>query len=151
MRPFKVYLMLITLVVLCGVFAADQNRMTAGDGIKYVDTNKVIRKQTSIISILADPQRFHGKEVVIVGYVGADRDMANVSYSDIPLREGVAADWIYIDYSEYKNKSEFLAKSVGKWCGLVGVINANRGGPADMEYSACTIKISDLFRTTPPR
>jgi hypothetical protein len=151
MKLFGVQTMLIAFIVIGGVLAADQNQMTAGDEIKYVDTNKVIRKQNSIISILANPQRFHGKEVVIVGYVGADRDIANISYSEIPLREGVAADWIYIDYSEYKNKSEFLTKSVGKWCGLVGVINANRGGPVDMEYSACTIKISDLFRTTPPR
>jgi hypothetical protein len=109
--------------------------------IQYVDEDRTIKRSTSILAILANPWRFHGKEVIIRGYVAVDRDTALITYAENVFKREVSADVIFIDYAQCTNRTEFLEKTNCKWWTLVGVVDASKGGYPSKEYYSCVFKL----------
>jgi hypothetical protein len=135
------------MTAVCSVVIFAQTKETEGDknnGYKYVDSEQIIKRKSSLISIIANPERYHKKEVYVTGFVCFDTEgvRAAVFNSTESAKHQILPDSLFVDYSDSSNKDEFIKKANGKWCLLFGVIDANKGGTPEMEYHACVLKIS---------
>jgi hypothetical protein len=107
----------------------------------------------SMIAVLADPVRYHGKEVDISGYVG---------FSTLPGRAFLffnkdAHDYMLVENTIYLDTSRRLVdpdKLSGRMCTLRGIIDAHDRGPdiKGLESRlACTLRLLDVRFVYPPK
>jgi hypothetical protein len=107
----------------------------------------------SMIAVLADPGRYHGKEVDISGYVG---------FSTLPGRAFLffnkdAHDYMLVENTIYLDTSRRLVdpdKLSGRMCTLRGIIDAHDRGPdiKGLESRlACTLRLLDVRFVYPPK
>jgi hypothetical protein len=150
MSPATSHIILSTLCLyyagICCVHCADAKSNGESNEITFADSSKTLRRETSIISIIAAPTRFHGKEVLVRGYVSIDNNYAVISYGAEPMEHTIGADLVFVDYSECKNKTEFLENAGQKWCSIIGVVDAEKGGMAGMEFHSCVLKLKQFIR-----
>ena len=116
----------------------------------------------SLVAILATPERFHGKDVLLVGYLDTDSDRQywglylNKEAAKVCLRNGVR---ILLSDEEMKLYSDF----VGKYCYVDGKYDMHGGGylwsgslkqirhiePVG-ETTRINLTIGEVYKTKPP-
>jgi hypothetical protein len=141
MRTCKYAVVFLLFITLIGGCSQRSKGISKVSPVQYVDADHTLRRETSIIAILADPWRFNGVEVSVRGYVTINRGYAVVTYSEEVIKQHLSADTIYIDYRQCTNAAGFLDNASKKWTKLVGVIDASRGGQPNMEFHSCVLKL----------
>jgi hypothetical protein len=85
----------------------------------------------SLIAIIADPRRFHGRRVRVMGFVKVTGDDCIVAFNRDSIKYDIDESCIYLDLSVLpKHESDqFKGAASGRCCILEGVVDANRLGP----------------------
>jgi hypothetical protein len=98
----------------------------------------------SLFAIVADPQRFHGREVITAGFVGFDRGLADIGVNSESLKFGLFLNRVYVDYTGCENRDTFEREAGGRCCWLRGVVDAEDKGPESPVDYACTLRLRRL-------
>lgn len=103
-------------------------------------------KITSIVAIIADPEKYDGKEVRVEGFVASYEGGTALFLSRESIDFNIFANAILVDDDSAENKEKFRREAPGKCCLLRGVITL---GPPDRWMGACTLKLKRYEGWTP--
>lgn len=122
------FLLLISLSPDTRIRAADPNQTKdAGSANEPIAAKGLPGPPSvSLVAIIADPERFHGKEVVVTGFVAIGRELITLWLSKESIEYQIFENAITIDVSKCENRSAFFAEAHGGCCALRGVIDAHR-------------------------
>jgi len=122
------FLLLISVSPDTRIRAADPNQAKDAGSANEPTAAKGLPgpPSVSLVPIIADPERFHGKEVVVTGFVSIGRDLNTLWLSKESIEYKIVENAIIIDVSKCENRSAFFAEADGGCCGLRGVIDAHR-------------------------
>lgn len=115
--------------------------------------SKKVFRANSLIEVIADPEKFQGKRIGIIGFVSVDliRSSAVISFNKESLEYQIESNFIYIDTSQCTKASEFLRVAHLKCCRIIGVIDSTRGGPSGMDFCPCCIILKEFVVMAEPQ
>lgn len=97
------------------------------------------RGAISTIAVIADPSRFSGREVEVMGFVS--RDPAHGKYVLAPdldsISEGLAANCVSLDLGDCDEKDQLLKVSNPCVCIVRGTVEAGAPTPGEYRMYAC--------------
>jgi hypothetical protein len=99
---------------------------------------------TSMIAVLADPARFHGRRIRISGFVALSKNEGIVSFNQESILHNIYGNFVALDLSALPESEsrEFLSNASGRCISFVGVIDSSRGGWMDL--SSCTLVVTSF-------
>ncbi len=101
-------------------------------------------KLTPLVALVADPLRFHGRDVSVNGLVAIGQYDV-ISFSSELMENGIAENCVLLDLSRLTNAMKFRGRANGRWCYLRGRVEPING---DVEWSApcaCTLVVTNAI------
>jgi hypothetical protein len=95
----------------------------------------------SMYSIVAEPERFDGCQVITAGFVSVAEGVTVLALNQEAVRYGLFMNKAYLDLSQCINRRKVLDQAEGKCCWFKVVVDAKSKRPEDwdVEY-ACTLR-----------
>ncbi len=133
-RMYIVFLILIFISLLVKVTVYGAN-VKKNKSAQYENWQNV-----SIIQLIATPERFHNKFVLVIGFVNLKFEGDAVYLSEEHYKHGLTKDAVWLNLTEEigKNKEQYN----GKYCLIMGKFNAKRNG----HMGAFSGEIGDIER-----
>jgi hypothetical protein len=97
----------------------------------------------SLFAILADPGRFHGREIEIEGVVSYGHSQFVLAPDPFNMTYSTGANLICLDVSECNRKEELQKHGNPAVCYLRGVVDSNDFGPNEYPPKSCTFHAHD--------
>lgn len=101
----------------------------------------------SLIAIIADPERFHGREVWVTGFVSTMEDCSVVAINKESLEYSIGLNCLYLDLSRIQRsqREKFKVESNLRCCSLRGFVDARKYGPdgtMGLRLYSCTLTVN---------
>lgn len=97
----------------------------------------------SVHALLADPDRFNGQDVRLEAFFSSSEGQFFLSPDLVSLAQGVAANLIYMDADNCRNKQKLLQEGNPAHCYITGTVDAKDTGPLPHSPYACTFRAKE--------
>lgn len=107
----------------------------------------------SVFAVLADPERFDGRTVEVVGFVSINSEgpLCILAPDLLSLDNLIVPNFINLDLSSCRHKERLQADRAPAVCSLTGIIDARNRGPFNHPPMACTLKVEECGSAVPIR
>ena len=138
----------LSLIALSGLLVANSPPKPTGDEDFVVPKPRWVTKVplASLLSIIANPERFHGKTVDIVGFVAIEFESSAIYLSEIDRKQGITKNGRWISRAKGIDPSE---KCNFRYCLIRGTFNARSGG--HMGHYSGSIEALEKVLPWPPK
>ncbi len=111
------------------------------------------RDNISVFALLADPERFHGRTVHVVGFVSINSEgpLCILAPDLLSMDNLIVPNFINLDLSVCKHKQRLKTDEGPVICSLTGTIDARSRGPFNHPPMACTLRVSECESAVPIR
>lgn len=128
-------LKIIPLIIIFSLFQSCKKESE----VKKIDLEKnyssrSIDKNTSLIALIANPEKFQGKRIRVTGYLNLEFEGDAIYLNELDCKNGIYenAFWVNfadkIDMNNRRNPSRKLHDFNHKYVSIEGVFNKNRNG-----------------------
>ena len=115
-------------------FCKQENEIKKNDSNKNDNYSPIIKKNTSLIKLISNPENFHGKRIRVTGYLNFELEGDAIYLNNIDYENGIYENAIWVNFADKidmnneLNPSHNLKDFNHKYVSIEGTFNKNANG-----------------------
>lgn len=105
--------------------------------------------RVSLLAIIANPEKFHGKQIQIEALVSYGHDQFVLAPDPFNMTYSTGASLVHLDVTRCDKREELRKHGNPAVCYLRGTVDAHDPGPAEYPPKACTFRASECQFVVP--